>query len=94
MGFRTLAIEQRSSEVWQVLGAVKTEFGKFAGVLDKTRKKLGEAVNVIDQADVRTRAIERKLRGVEASSSEDAQRLLGDAVGLVEADGENDNGAE
>lgn len=94
MGFRTLAIEQRSSEVWQVLGAVKTEFGKFAGVLEKTRKKLGEAVNVIDQADVRTRAIERKLRGVEASSSEDAQRLLGDAVGIADPEAANDDGAE
>ena len=65
MGFRTLAIEKRSSEVWEVLGAVKTEFAKFGDVLDKTQKKLLEASNVIDQAGIRTRAIERKLRNVE-----------------------------
>jgi DNA recombination protein RmuC len=92
MGFRTLAIEKRSSEVWQVLGAVKTEFGKFAGVLEKTRKKLAEATNVIDQADIRTRAIERKLRGVEAASDEDSQRLLGAVIEVPEP--ENENGAE
>ena len=86
MGFKTLAIEQRSSEVWQVLGAVKTEFGKFAGVLEKTRKKLTEATNVIDQADVRTRAIERKLRSVEASTAEESLRLLGDLSGGEGAD--------
>ena len=94
MGFRTLAIEQRSSEVWQVLGAVKTEFGKFASVLEKTRTKLKEATNVIDQADVRTRAIERKLRGVEAASSEESQRLLGEIPELPDTDDTNDNGAE
>ncbi|MBW2569126.1 MAG: DNA recombination protein RmuC [Deltaproteobacteria bacterium] len=65
MGFRTLAIEKRSSEVWELLGAVKTEFGKFGGVLDKTKKKLKEATNIIGQAEVRTRAIERKLRKVQ-----------------------------
>lgn len=66
MGFRTLAIEQRSSEVWQVLGAVKTEFGKFGDVLAKTRKKLDEASRTIEQAEVRTRAIDRSLRKAEA----------------------------
>ena len=65
MGFKTLAIEKRSSEVWKVLGAVKTEFGKFGDVLEKTQKKLQEASNVVDTATVRTRAIERKLKGVE-----------------------------
>jgi len=99
MGFRTLAIEQRSSEVWQVLGAVKTEFGKFAGVLEKTRKKLTEATKIIEQADTRTRVITRKLRDVENASSEESQRLLGGALGLPEtdadeSDSENDNGAE
>jgi DNA recombination protein RmuC len=85
MGFRTLAIEKRSSEVWQVLGAVKTEFGKFAGVLEKTRKKLAEAANVIDDADKRTRAIDRKLRSVEAASDEESRRVLGpiDAGGAL-----------
>ncbi|WNL45930.1 DNA recombination protein RmuC [Dyella sp. BiH032] len=81
MGFRTLAIEKRSSEVWQLLAAVKTEFGKFAGVLEKTRKKLTEASNVIDQAGVRTRAIERKLRHVETLPGEQVQQLLGPATG-------------
>jgi len=65
MGFRTLAIEKRSSEVWELLGAVKTEFGRFGDVLAKTKKKLKEAASTIDQAEVRTRAIERKLRKVQ-----------------------------
>jgi DNA recombination protein RmuC len=66
MGFRTLAIQKRSSEVWAVLGQVKTEFGKFGGVLEKVRKKLTEASNVVDTVGTRTRAIERTLRTVEA----------------------------
>lgn len=65
MGFRTLAIEKRSSEVWQLLGTVKAEFGKFAGVLEKTRDQLDTVRNSIDKAGVRTRAIERQLKGVE-----------------------------
>jgi DNA recombination protein RmuC len=65
MGFRTLAIQKRSSEVWQVLGAVKTEFGKYGEVLDKVQQKLHEATNTIDKVSVRRRAIDRKLRGVE-----------------------------
>jgi DNA recombination protein RmuC len=77
MGFRTLAIEKRSSEVWQILGAVKTEFGRFGAVLDRTRKQLDAARNSIDSAGVRTRAIERRLRGVESLSAEDAQTLIG-----------------
>jgi DNA recombination protein RmuC len=64
MGFRTLAIERRSSQVWELLGAVKTEFGKFGDTLSKTKRKLQEAANTIDQAEVRTRAIERRLRRV------------------------------
>ncbi|MFA7404851.1 MAG: DNA recombination protein RmuC [Pelobacteraceae bacterium] len=65
MGFRTLAIEKRSSEVWNLLGAVRTEFSKFGTILEKTRKKLVEAGNHIDQASIRTRVIERKLRDVQ-----------------------------
>lgn len=76
MGFRTLAIEQRSSEVWQILGAVKTEFGKFGEVLDKVKKKLDEAGKHIDATGVRTRAIERQLRGVESLADEDAQARM------------------
>ena len=59
MGFRTLAIEKRSSEVWRTLGAVKTEFGKFGDVLDAVQKKLQEASNKIEQTGVRARAIQR-----------------------------------
>lgn len=66
MGFRTLAIAKRSSEVWKILGAVKNEFGKFGVVLEKTRKQLDAARNSIDSAGVRTRAIERTLREVES----------------------------
>lgn len=64
MGFRTLAIEKRSSDVWSLLGAVKTEFGKFGDVLTKTKEKLDQASKQLDAATVRTRAIERKLKGV------------------------------
>jgi DNA recombination protein RmuC len=65
VGFRTLAIEQRASEVWKVLAAVKTEFGRFGEVLDKVKKQLQSASNTIDETGVRTRAIERRLKGVE-----------------------------
>jgi len=78
MGFRTLAIEKRSSEVWLLLSAVKTEFGKFGMVLEKTRNQLDSVRNSIDAAGVRSRAIERKLRSVESLSSEQSQGLLGD----------------
>lgn len=66
MGFRTLALEKRSAEVWQVLGAVKTEFQKFGDILARTRKKLAEASQSIESAEVRTRAMARQLREVEA----------------------------
>ncbi|MEI7612818.1 MAG: DNA recombination protein RmuC [Betaproteobacteria bacterium] len=77
MGFRTLAIEKRSSEVWGVLGAVKTEFGKFGEALEATRKKLEQATKSIESAGVRTRQIERKLKGVEALPVAEAQIRLG-----------------
>ena len=77
MGFRTLAIEKRSSEVWRTLGAVKTEFGKFGDVLDGVQKKLVEASNKIEQTGVRTRAIQKQLRDVESLPGEDSVRLLG-----------------
>jgi DNA recombination protein RmuC len=66
MGFRTLAIEKRASEVWLLLGGVKTEFGRFAEVLAKTKSQLQTVANTIDQAETRTRQIERKLKDVEA----------------------------
>lgn len=87
MGFRTLAIEQRSSEVWQLLGAVKSEFGKFADVLERTRTQLDTVRKSIDGAGVRTRAIERKLKGVETMPSDEARRLLG-SDDFVEGDDE------
>ena len=75
MGFRTLAIEKRSSEVWMVLGSVKTEFGKFAEVLANTKRQLQSVANSIDQAEVRTRQIERKLRDVEVLPGQEPERL-------------------
>jgi DNA recombination protein RmuC len=76
MGFRTLVIEKRSSEVWSLLGAVKTEFGKFGEVLDRTQKKLQEASNTIESAATRSRQIERRLRTVQGLPAEEAGRLL------------------
>lgn len=80
MGFRTLALEKRSSEVWQVLGAVKTEFGKFGDVLAATKNTLERAAKNIEQAETRTRQMSRKLKSVEALPSETAQLLLGTEV--------------
>ena len=77
MGFRTLALEKRSSEVWQVLGAVKTEFTKFGDVLAATKLALERAAKNIDQAEVRSRQMARKLKSVEALPSEAAQLVLG-----------------
>lgn len=86
MGFRTLAIEQRSAEVWAVLGAVKTEFGKFGEALAQTKKKLDEASNSISKAETRTRQLSRKLKSVEALPAGDAEQL----IGVVDLDGEQD----
>ncbi|NHZ32418.1 DNA recombination protein RmuC [Massilia rubra] len=77
MGFRTLALEKRSSEVWQVLGAVKTEFTKFGDVLTQTRLTLEKAAKNIESAEVRSRQMSRKLKSVEALPSEAAQLMLG-----------------
>ena len=76
MGFRTLAIEKRSSEVWQILGAVKSQFGKFGDLLEATKKKLQESANKIDAAATTSRAIERKLRNVESLPSSESLKLL------------------
>jgi len=76
MGFRTLAIEKRSSEVWELLGAVKTQFSKFGEVLAKTKKKLQEASNTIDKAETRTRVIARKLSKVQELPQTDSAKLL------------------
>ena len=76
MGFRTLAIEKRSSEVWQVLAAVKTEFGKFGGVLEKLQRQLSTASKTVEETGVRTRAIERRLRGVEELPDSQSEAVL------------------
>ncbi len=78
MGFRTLAIEKRSAEVWRLLGAVKNDFGVFSRVLQSTQEKLDQASANINKAFVRTRSIERKLRGVESLDEADTRRLLDD----------------
>ncbi len=86
MGFRTLALEKRSAEVWEVLGAVKTEFQSFSAVLAKTKRKLEEASNTIDQAQTRTNVMTRKLKTVEALPIAQTQALLpgGDAAEAAE----------
>ncbi|MFT3952133.1 MAG: DNA recombination protein RmuC [Oscillospiraceae bacterium] len=77
MGFRTLALQKRSTQVWQVLGAVKSEFEKFEGLLVKTQKRLTDATNELDQlVGVRTRAINKSLRGVEKLEDEQGVKLL------------------
>jgi DNA recombination protein RmuC len=76
MGFQRIAIEQRSAEAWQLLGAVRTEFGKFGQVIARAQKKLAEASNTLDEARGKTTTIERKLRGVEAMPEIEAARML------------------
>ena len=89
MGFRTLAIQKRSSEVWHLLAAVKAEWGKYGEVLDRVHKKLHEASATIEKAQVRTRAIGRKLKDVEALPAADAgAELRLEAAALEAEDGE------
>ena len=76
MGFQTLAIQKHSSEIWQVLAAVKTEFGKFSGVLAQVKRQLNTASTTIGKTETRTRAMERKLRGVEVLPEAEASKLL------------------
>jgi len=78
MGFRTVAIEKRSSEVWQVLGAVKTQFSKFGDLLEATKKKLQESANKIDAAATTSRQIERRLKEVESLPARESTKLIGD----------------
>jgi DNA recombination protein RmuC len=90
MGFRTLAIQKRSSEVWQLLAAVKAEWSKYGEVLDKVHKKLHEASSTIEKVQVRTRAIGRRLREVEALPASDAGAALRlEAAALEAAEGED-----
>ncbi|MFC5623851.1 DNA recombination protein RmuC [Algoriphagus winogradskyi] len=79
MGFRTLAIQKRSSEVWQVLGAIKTEFGKFGELIEKTQKKLSEANSELDKlVGARTRVIQRKLKDIQELPEAESNKLLED----------------
>jgi DNA recombination protein RmuC len=90
MGFRTLALEKRSVEVWEVLGAVKTEFAKFGEVLAKTKKKLDEASSTIEQAQTRSNVMTRRLKSVEALPEPRVAQLL---PGLLDEDAGDDAGA-
>jgi DNA recombination protein RmuC len=83
MGFRTLAIEQRSSEVWQLLGAVKNEFGKFTTILEAAARQVETVRNTLKKAAGKTTTIERRLRNVESLSGDDPHALLGDALASV-----------
>jgi DNA recombination protein RmuC len=77
MGFRTLAIEKRSGEVWQLLSAVKTEFGNFSGLLQKAQNNIQTGLNQLDDVvGVRTRAIEKRLRGVDTLNNEEVKEIL------------------
>ncbi len=76
VGFRTLAIQQRSAEVWNTLAAVKSEWSKYGGILEKVQKKLHEATQTMDQVTTRSRAVERKLRSIEHLPSQQANQLL------------------
>ena len=78
MGFRTLAIEKRSADVWQTLGAVKTQFGKFGDLLEGVQKKLQESANKIESARTTSRQIERKLKDVEELPESDSVKLIGE----------------
>jgi len=93
MGFRTLAIEQRASEVWKVLAAVKTEFGKFGDVLDRLRRQLDTATRTVEQTGVRTRAMARRLHEVEQMPADTASEVLrlSEAGGLAEPDNDDDD---
>ena len=86
MGFRTLAIEKRSSQVWNLLGTVKSEFMKFGDILDRTNRKLQEASKTIEAATRKTRTIERKLKDVEALPLEETAVSLdtGDILDIAE----------
>ena len=78
MGFRTVAIEKHSHEIWQTLGAVKAQFGKFGDLLAQTKKKLEETANKIGSAETTSRQIERKLKNVETLPESDSVKLIGD----------------
>jgi len=87
LGFRTLAVQKRSTEVWRVLGAVKTEFDRFGALLAKTKDKLVQVSNTLDEAGKKSTTIARKLRDVEALPEDEADRLLtGNSGRLIDLD--------
>jgi len=86
MGFRTLAIEKRSAEVWKLLGAVKSDFASFATILQKTQEKLQQATDSIDSAFVKTRTIEKRLRRVESLEADEARKLMESDLESADAD--------
>jgi DNA recombination protein RmuC len=89
MGFKTLAIQKRSGEVWSILKAIKTEFGEFGKVLTKAQEKIVSANDEIDKlVGVRTRQINRKLKEVEILNPEEARRIIGETAGALVSDGE------
>ena len=93
MGFRSQAIQQRSSEVWRMLGAVKTEFSKFGGVLDAVKKKLDQASKKIDDASVRSRALHRSLQTVEQLPAAETDAVLRDLLPAASMD-EDETGSD
>jgi len=94
MGFRSLLIQKRSSEAWMLLGAIKTEFGRFGTILEKTQKKLHDASSTIDEATRKTRVIQRKLRGIEELPFKKASGILGSASPLSGSSDECENSIE
>jgi DNA recombination protein RmuC len=90
LGFRTLAIEQRSTEVWRVLGAVKTEFGKFGELLAKTKERLDQVGKTLDEAGRKSTNIAKRLRDVEALPQLEAERVLSGEAEVVEDEIEPD----
>ncbi len=80
MGFKTVAIEKRSAEVWQILGAVKTQFGKFGDLLEGVQKKLQESANKIESAKTTSRQIERKLKSVEELPESESKKMIGEVL--------------
>jgi DNA recombination protein RmuC len=84
MGFQTLVVEQRAAEVWRVLGAVKTEFGKFGGVLDRVQRQLHTVTRTIEETGTRTRVMERRLRAVEQMEPAESATILALPVASLE----------
>lgn len=92
MGFRTLALEKKSSEIREMLGAVRTEFDRFGAQLEKVKRKIDEAASTVDQMNVRSRAVQRKLKGVDSLPEDDAARVLQLAPGTAAIEDDDEDG--